>query len=138
MKDFKKGDELPPITIPEITAEHISNYAEGSGDYASIHLDRDAAQEAGFNQPIAHGMWSMALGGKLVSKWFSSNFQVTSYNVSFITPVMMGDSLIVKGQINDVDQGQVEIQVKGVNQREETVIKGKMIVKGWQDEKASG
>ncbi|KGX89451.1 MaoC family dehydratase [Pontibacillus marinus] len=130
MKGFKKGDELPPITIPEITAEHISHYAEGSGDYASIHLDKSAAQEAGFARPIAHGMWSMALGGKLVSKWLSSNVLVTSYNVSFITPVMIGDSLIVKGHLLDVDQGSAEIKVKGVNQREETVIKGTMVVKG--------
>lgn len=138
MKDFKKGDELPPITIPEITAEHISTYAEGSGDYASIHLDKSGAQEAGFEQPIAHGMWSMALGGKLVSKWFSSKFLVTSYNVSFITPVMIGDSLNVQGQLVDVDQGIAEIKVKGINQREETVFKGTMIMKGWQDEKTSG
>ncbi|QHE51530.1 MaoC family dehydratase [Pontibacillus sp. HMF3514] len=138
MRDFKKGDHFPSIDIPEITAEHISNYAEGSGDYASIHLDKNAAQEAGFDQPIAHGMWSMALGGKLVARWLSSNFQITSYYVSFIMPVMIGDSLIVQGQILDVDQGQAEIKVRGINQREETVIKGKMIVKGWQDEKASG
>jgi len=138
MKDLKKGGKFPPITIPEITAEHISNYAEGSGDYASIHLDKSAAQEAGFARPIAHGMWSMALGGKLVSRWFSSNFQVTSYNVSFITPVMIGDSLTVQGHLLDVDQGSVEIKVKGVNQHGETVFKGTMIVKGWQDEKTSG
>jgi len=135
---MKEGTTLQPVVIKEITAKHIAQYADGSGDYSPIHLNHEAAQQAGFDQPIAHGMWTMGLGTKLISQIISSDVQVTHYDVSFIYPVMIGDSLTISGTVAEVSSEQATILLKGENQHEETIIKGKMIVKGWENEKAPG
>lgn len=48
-----------------ITAAAIRQYAEASGDMAAIHLDHAAAGEAGYERPIAHGMYVMGLAQSL-------------------------------------------------------------------------
>ena len=50
------------IVKTSLTAEHDIGwrYARTSSDYNPIHLSTFGARMFGFNQPIAHGMWSMA------------------------------------------------------------------------------
>ena len=44
-----------------ITADDVKQFARVSGDAAPIHVSVEAAEAAGFTQPIAHGLYIMAL-----------------------------------------------------------------------------
>jgi acyl dehydratase len=53
--------------------EDLQRYAEASGDLNPLHLDRDFARQAGFDDVIVHGMLGMALLGRLITGSFPSN-----------------------------------------------------------------
>lgn len=48
-----------------VTTEAIKRYAAVSKDTAGIHIDKEAAEKAGYNRPIAHGMYIMGLAQSL-------------------------------------------------------------------------
>jgi acyl dehydratase len=48
-----------------ITAEAVRQYALASKDMAAIHISSEAAAEAGYERPIAHGMFLMGLAQSL-------------------------------------------------------------------------
>jgi acyl dehydratase len=53
-RQIKVGDSYS--FTRKITEQDILRFAEISGDRNPIHVDRAAAQKAGFKAPIAHGM----------------------------------------------------------------------------------
>lgn len=63
------GDRLPPLRMPAITRAMIQQFAEAVGDRNPIHLDRETARHAGFDDVFAHGMLSMAYLGRMLTDW---------------------------------------------------------------------
>jgi acyl dehydratase len=62
-------------------------YARASGDFNPIHLSKVGARMFGFNQPIAHGMWSMA---RSLAALDASSFEgAKRVDVVFKRPVMI-------------------------------------------------
>lgn len=55
---------LEPITV---TRQTLALYAGASGDHHPVHIDVDAARQAGFADVFAHGMLSMAYLGRLIT-----------------------------------------------------------------------
>lgn len=52
---------------PTITRELLATFAAATGDTNPIHIDPEAARDAGLEDVIAHGMLSMAWLGRLVT-----------------------------------------------------------------------
>ncbi|MDV2682965.1 MaoC family dehydratase [Alkalihalophilus lindianensis] len=115
---------LEEIHIKEITQQQLEAYGLVSNDYNPIHFDLKAAQDAGFPKQIAHGMFTMGVSTNLVSPWISTHL-VKSYETSFIQPLLVGDSLRIKGTATITDQT-TSIVFTGENQHGETIIKGQI------------
>ncbi len=62
------GDELPAADIT-VTRADLIRYAGASGDFNVIHWNERVATSVGLPGVIAHGMYTMALGGRYVSEW---------------------------------------------------------------------
>ena len=63
-------------------------YAAVSKDKAAIHLDVDAARKAGFERPLAHGMYIMGLAQSLYIKEHPTQW-ITAYNMKFQKPLFV-------------------------------------------------
>lgn len=88
--------ELGPTRLREMRQEALHAYAELSGDRNPIHLDRDAARQAGHPDPICHGMLAMTdIGGWLTSAM--AGWRLVDISCRFVSPMPVGTCLRVVG-----------------------------------------
>ena len=84
------GTELPPRQY-QVTRRDLVRYAGASGDFNVIHWNERIARSVGLPDVIAHGMLTMALGGRFVTEWAGDPGAVTEYGVRFSAPVVVPD-----------------------------------------------
>jgi acyl dehydratase len=82
------GDELPPLNV-YVTRKDLIKYAGAAQDFNPIHWNEKRAREVGLPDVIAHGMLTMALGGRLVTDWVGDPGLVVEYGVRFTRPVVV-------------------------------------------------
>jgi len=87
------GDELAPADV-SVTRADLIRYAGASGDFNVIHWNERIATSVGLPGVIAHGMYTMALGGRYVSEWAGDAGAVVEYGVRFTNPVPVPDDEI--------------------------------------------
>ncbi len=96
------GDALPELTAP-ITRADLVRYAGASGDFNPIHWNERFAKSVGLPDVIAHGMYTMALAGRLLTQWTGDAGRVVDYGVRFTRPVVVPDAdgatLVVNGKV---------------------------------------
>ncbi len=90
-----------------VTRADLVRYAGASGDFNPIHWNQRFATEVGLPDVIAHGMFTMALGGRVVADWAGDPRRVLSYGVRFTRPVVVPDddtgaTVSVRGTVTDV------------------------------------
>jgi acyl dehydratase len=103
------GFELPPIDV-RVTRADLVRYAGASLDFNPIHWNEQVATEVGLPGVIAHGMFTMALAGRIVTDWLGDPGAVLEYGSRFIRPV------VVPG---DADGALVEVTAKVREVRED-------------------
>ena len=101
--DVEVGTELPAQTFT-ITRADLVRYAGASGDFNVIHWNERVATEVGLPNVIAHGMLTMALGGRVVTDWIGDPGALLQYSVRFTRPVVVpdddsGSTLEVSGKV---------------------------------------
>jgi acyl dehydratase len=103
------GFELPPIDV-RVTRADLVRYAGASLDFNPIHWNEQVATEVGLPGVIAHGMFTMALAGRIVTDWLGDPGAVLEYGSRFIRPVVVP---------NDADGALVEVTAKVREVRED-------------------
>jgi acyl dehydratase len=88
--DVEVGTELPPQTFT-VDRATLVRYAGASGDFNVIHWNERVATGVGLPNVIAHGMLTMALGGRVVTDWVGDPGAVVDYGVRFTRPVVVPD-----------------------------------------------
>jgi acyl dehydratase len=108
------ADELPTQTY-RVTRADLVRYCGASGDFNVIHWSERLATQVGLPGVIAHGMFTMALGGRAVTTWAGAPDAVVEYTVRFSRPVPVPDTdegteVVVTGTIKEVtDDGLTRI-----------------------------
>ncbi|MFC5147285.1 MaoC family dehydratase [Streptomyces aureoversilis] len=82
------GTELPARSFP-VTRADLVRYAGASGDFNPIHWNEKFAKEVGLPDVIAHGMFTMAEAGRVVTDWAGDPGAVAEYGVRFTRPVVV-------------------------------------------------
>src|SRR5882757_6709716 len=90
LADVVEGSELPPLSV-RLTRTDLVRYAGASGDFNPIHWNDRVAESVELPGVIAHGMLTMALGGRLVTEWLGDPGAVLSYQARFTRPVPVPD-----------------------------------------------
>jgi acyl dehydratase len=106
--DVAEGTELPPLSVP-LSRTDLVRYAGASGDLNPIHWNDRVAESVGLPGVVAHGMLTMALGGRLVTDWVGDPGAVLAYQARFTRPVPVPD--VVDGV--DPEQRRVVIELSG-------------------------
>lgn len=109
------GDRLEPQTY-RVTRADLVRYAGASGDFNPIHWSDRTAAAVGLPGVIAHGMYTMALGGRAVTTWAGDAGSVVEYGVRFTKPVVVPDDdagaeVVVAGLVRSVEAGVAEIEL---------------------------
>jgi acyl dehydratase len=99
------GTELPAQTFP-VRRVNLVMYAGASGDFNIIHWNERVARSVGLPNVIAHGMFTMAQAGRVLTDWVGDPGAVLDYGVRFTRPVVVPDddrgaALEVSGVVAD-------------------------------------
>ncbi|QBI55985.1 MaoC family dehydratase [Streptomonospora litoralis] len=100
--DVETGTEIPEQVYP-VRRIDLIRYAGASGDFNPIHWNERTAKAVGLPDVIAHGMFTMAQAGRLVTDWAGDPGALVEYKVRFSAPVVVPD-----------DDNGAEISVSGV------------------------
>src|ERR1700712_5825145 len=108
--DVEVGTELPVATYG-VTRSQLVQYCGASGDFNIIHWNERFANAVGLPGVIAHGMFTMATAGRLVTDWAGGPAAVVEYGVRFSSMVPVpdddtGTALTVSGTVEEKLDGQ--------------------------------
>lgn len=113
--DVEVGTELPAQTY-QAKRVNLVMYAGASGDFNPIHWNERFATAVGLPDVIAHGMYTMAEAGRLVTDWAGDPGAVLEYGVRFSAPVVVPDDegadIEVSGRVEEkLDGGKVAVAI---------------------------
>ena len=112
----QKGTELPRRSY-QVTRLDLVKYAGASGDFNVIHWNERLARSVGLPTVIAHGMYTMAQAGKLLTEWAGDPGAVTDFGVRFSAMVPVPDdeagaTIEISGKVLDKLEGnQVTVDI---------------------------
>lgn len=123
--------ESPARTVTEAD---IVNFAGISGDFNSIHTDRVYAKDTLFGGRVAHGLLVLSIASGLsvrtsflegtVMAWRDISQWKFSKNVSIGDTVHVTLEVLDKKDMPRLGGGSIELKIKVLNQRDETVMSG--------------
>ena len=124
---MKIGEELESIN-KSVDTKNIHLYADVSGDFNPIHIDKEFGEASQFGSNIAHGMMVASLISELMTgnfgyAWYSSG----TMKIRFRAPVLPNDHITVAGKITKIDDSperKVTCSVSIKRQNDEVAISG--------------
>ena len=122
------GDELPATTYT-VHRINLVQYAGASGDFNVIHWNERIATMVGLPNVIAHGMFTMAEAGRVVTDWCGDPGAVEEYKVRFSKPVVVPDddkgaTLTVSGEVTEKLDGNRVVVTLTATAADQTVLQG--------------
>jgi acyl dehydratase len=97
------GDAIPEET-QVIEQAHLIAYAGASGDFNPLHWQEEfAAGVSPTGGIIAHGMLSMGLVSRVVTRWAGGPEHVRALSASFRAPCPVGATVTLGGEVTAVD-----------------------------------
>lgn len=123
------GDKLPAQTI-NIQRLNLIMYCGASGDFNVIHWNERIATMVGLPNVIAHGMFTMAEAGRLLTDYAGDPARVVQYGVRFTRPVVVPDddkgaTLEVSGEIIEVIESSKQVVVELTARSGDATVLGK-------------
>ena len=112
-----------------ITEELLINFRAITGDNNPLHLDREYAQQKGYNDKIIFGMLTASFLSTLAGMYLPGKYSlIHKTDVNFHKPVYVGDVLTVNGTVNEKDDRfkTLRLKVNMKNQKNEKVLSGSM------------
>ena len=127
------GKPLAPQTY-RLTRADLIRYAAASGDFNPIHWSDRQARAVGLPGVIAHGMYTMALGGRAIATWAGRPDAVIDYGVRFTKPVVvpdddLGAEVVVAGIVTSLADGQAEIELTVTSGGEKVLARARATVR---------
>jgi 3-hydroxybutyryl-CoA dehydratase len=102
-----------------ITREMVNAFAEISGDSNPLHSDPAYARRAGFDGQVVFGLLTSSFCSRLVGVYLPGKYALLhGIDIDFVSPVYVGDKLIVSGEIVLLSESvrRMEIKVSISNQ----------------------
>jgi len=124
--DVEIGTELPSQSF-HLDRAALVRYAGASGDFNVIHWNERVAVEVGLPNVIAHGMLTMALGGRVVTDWLGDPGALLQYGVRFTRPVVVPDddagaTVEVKAKVTSMSDDSTAVVTLTVTSQDLTVL----------------
>jgi acyl dehydratase len=111
------------LRVGPVTAVDLALFAAASGDHNPLHLDAEVARSAGFDQPLVHGMLTMACAGRLFTQRLGAG-AVMKLQTRFTGTARKGDTLHLQARLRELSEGVADYELTG------TTGKGALILSG--------
>ena len=126
--DVNVGDEIPSRDF-NVQRINLVMYCGASGDFNVIHWNERIATMVGLPNVIAHGMFTMAQAGRVVTDWVGDPGAVEEYKVRFSKPVVVPDddkgaTLTVSGEVTEKLDGNRVVVTLTATAADQTVLQG--------------
>ena len=106
------GDPALSRTLDPLTITDIVRFAGAGGDFNPLHHDAATARAAGFDSVIAMGQYQAGVVAAVLSDWVGVE-NVRRYEVRFVSPLELGDSLTVSGRVVADSGGMAQLELSG-------------------------
>lgn len=127
--NLKQGDYYEKdFYIEESMGE---KFAELSGDYNPVHLNKEYAEKTIFKGQIAHGMLVASFISGVIGNDFPGEGTIyMKQDLQFLKPVRYGDTIKVRIEADVIylEKSRVSFRTECYNQKEEKVIAGTALV----------
>ncbi|MGX6448052.1 MaoC family dehydratase [Patulibacter sp. S7RM1-6] len=103
------GRDLGASAWHEVTQAHVTAFAEATDDFERIHLDPDHARDRGLPGTIAHGLYTLALGPKMLYELLAVRGVGLGLNygfdrVRFTAPVPTGARVRMRARVDAITE----------------------------------
>jgi acyl dehydratase len=118
------GAELGTLTARSTLTTSVL-YAGASGDMNPLHFDPEVA--AGISPTggiIAHGMYSMGLASRLLTRVAGGPERVLDLEVRFTRPWPLGTTATFTGKVTAVEDGVATVSLAGIGETGERILRG--------------
>jgi len=102
-------------------------YAAAGGDFNPIHIDPEVGRAAGLGGPILQGMCTFAWAVEAAVAYVGDPTRVTKVKARFTRPVLIGDTVRIRGRVLSVEGGRMTAELAAVNQRGEDVMRNGIV-----------
>jgi len=132
--DVEVGTELPAQTFT-IQRANLVQYCGASGDFNVIHWNERIAKAVGLPDVIAHGMFTMAEAGRVVTDWAGDPGAIVEYGVRFSAPVPVpdddkGTELVVTAAVAEkLDDNRVAVDLDARVGETKVLMKARAVVR---------
>lgn len=114
-----------------ITEKMQNDFRKNTGDINPMHSDKNFAKQKGFNDVLVFGMLTASFFSTLVGVYLPGKnclFQECK-DIRFHSPVFIGDTLTILGQVVEIDNRFNRITIKATirNQLQKKVCSAKLI-----------
>lgn len=106
-----------------VNAVDLALYAASSGDLNPLHLDDAVARSSGFDQPLVHGMLTMAYAARLFTQQFGST-ALLSLNTRFIGAAKRGDRITMRAELTQSDAHSALYTLHGATESGTDIVAG--------------
>lgn len=118
----------------EINESLVNEFAQISGDYNPLHMNKDFASKTKFGKRICHGMLLASFFSKLIGMHLpGKNSLYFSQTLDFQLPCFLGDTVTIEGEVIDKSPstGIITIKTTVTNQINNCLVDGiaKVIVR---------
>lgn len=101
-----------------VTPLRLALFAAASGDHNPLHLDPEVARRAGFDNPVVHGMLSMALAGRLFTREFGPK-ALLRLHARFVGVALVGDAIKMTATLQNADDAAAHYALRATTERGE-------------------
>jgi hypothetical protein len=112
--EVKVGDVLPELAI-ELTPTLVIATAIASRDYQDVHHDRDLARRRGAKDVFMNILSTNGFVGRFVTDWAGPEAVLRRVDIALGVPNYPYDTMRLEGRVTAVDEGGVEVEVRGTN-----------------------
>jgi 3-hydroxybutyryl-CoA dehydratase len=129
VKEIEIGEEAS--FTKTVSEADVYNYAGVTGDFNPAHINESFAKKSMFGGRIAHGMLSAGLISTVLgTKLPGPGCIYVSQDLKFTAPVHFGDTITAKVKVvnKNVEKNRIELETECINQKDDTVIKGKAVL----------
>ena len=142
MNEAKRRQNLEALAIGDtarfrktVSESDVYAFAGITGDMYGVHVDEEFARTTRFGGRIAHG--AMAVGflstvvGQIAARVPPPGAVSYRYDLTFTAPIRFGDTIQAEVRVSrkDPERNEIILDARCSNQRDETVVKGTLILK---------
>lgn len=118
------GDVVAQRSV-KVERVNLVMYAGAGGDFNPIHWNEPFAKAVGLPDVIAHGMYTQAQLGRLLTDWVGDPRRILSFSVRFSAPVVVpadgGARIELTATVTAIDDGVATVRLTATSAGAEVV-----------------